>query len=336
MRKYIYLLASVLIVLLSARYAQGQEAIKISRLLENDEDISIQDISRIDQTVVVADSLEGWAASWTGGLNGAQAAYDNWSQGGTNTISITASTVFNLLYRKNRFAYALNSNFKYGKARIQDEGTRKTDDRIAINNKFSYLFNNEKWSAFANINFSTQFDKGFDYNVPDGENPELISEVFAPAYFTQVVGIAFTPTNYFSAQTGLAMKETIVANDDLAERYGLYDTVVNKFTDPFLTSSYGVYINQPKNFRFEPGYSAAFFFEKDIFKNVHFVSSVETFTNLQRHIKRTDVNFSNEVVGEINDFMNMSFQFVMIYDEDFSKEVQVKQVLSAGVSVNIL
>ncbi|MCW9708558.1 DUF3078 domain-containing protein [Fodinibius salsisoli] len=336
MRKYASLFVLIVLILSAVRDVSGQEAIRISKLLEDDEDISIHDISRIDQTVIVADSLEGWDASWVSGLNGAQAAYDNWSQGGTNTISVTASTVFNLMYRKDRFAYALNTNFKYGKARIQDEGTRKTDDRIAINNKFSYLFDNKRWSAFANINFSTQFDKGFNYNVPDGENPELISEIFSPAYFTQVVGIAYTPADYFSAQTGLAMKETIVANDALAERYGLYDSEVSRLIDPFSSGSYGVYTRNPKSFRFEPGYSAAFFFEKDIFKNVHLVSSVETFTNLQRHINRTDINFSNEVVGKINDFMNMSFQFVMIYDEDFSKQVQVKQVLSAGLSVNIL
>src|SRR5699024_9027609 len=114
-------------------------------------------------------------------------------------------------------------------------------------------------------------------DVPDIEDPILISEIFSPAYFTQVVGIAYTPTGSFSAQTGIAMKETIVANDALAERYGLYDVVVNKSQDVFPSSPYGVYIRQPKNFRFELGYSVAFFLEKDILKNVHLVSSVETF-----------------------------------------------------------
>lgn len=315
MHKYSSLFVLALLVLANTMPALGQEAIKISKLLEDDKDISIQDISKIDKTVIVADTLDGWDARWVSGLNGAQAAYNNWSQGGTNTISVTASTVFDLKYRKDRFAYALGTNFKYGKARIQDEGTRKTDDRIAINNKFSYLFNNQKWSAFANINFSTQFDKGFDYGVPDDEDPILISKIFAPAYFTQVAGIAYTPAEYFSAQAGLAMKETIVSDTSLSERYGL---------------------SAGDQFRFEPGYSTALFFEKDLFSNVRLISSIETFTNLQRQISSTDVHFSNELVGKINNFMNMSFQYVTIYDDDFSKKVQVKQVLSAGISVNIL
>lgn len=293
----------------------GQEAIEISKLIEDDSDISIRDMSRIDSKVIVADTLKGWQADWVGGLNGSQAAYDNWSQGGVNTMSISASTVFNTKYRKDRFAYAFSTNLKYGQSRIDGEGTRKTDDRIAVNNKFSYLFNDDRWSAFGNINFSTQFYEGFDYDVPEGEDPILISNFFAPAYFTQIAGIAYSPVEYFYAEAGLAMKQTIVSDTGLSDRYGL---------DPGET------------FRFEPGYSLALNFEKNVFSNVRLISAVETFTNLQRHVDNTDVNFSNELIGKINDFMNMSLQFVMIYDSDFSREVQIKQVLSAGISVNLL
>lgn len=291
---------------------ETEEAIEISKLIENESDISIRDMSRINRKVVVADSLDGWYSAWSTGLNGAQAVYDNWSQGGVNTISVTASTVLDIKYRKNRFAYAFATNLKYGQARLEGEGTRKTDDRIAVNNKFSHRFSDDHWSAFANINFSTQFDRGFDYGE---EPPELISKFFAPAYFTQISGIAYSPADYFAAEAGLAAKQTIVSDTQLSERYGL---------DP------------GEQFRFEPGYSLAMNFEKTIFANVILKSSIETFTNLQGHIDKTDVNFSNEVVGEINDAMNMSFQFVVIYDSDYSRAVQMKQVLSAGLSYNIL
>lgn len=315
MLKGVKITIALFLLLLIGGEACAQEAIAISNLVKNDEDISVRDISRINETVIISDTLKGWDHNWVGNLNGAQAAYNNWSQGGVNTISVTASTVFNALYRKDQYGYAFSTNLKYGKARIADEGTRKTDDRIAINNKFSYRFDDKKWNAFANINFSTQFDKGYDYNVADGEDPVLISEFFSPAYFTQIAGIGYVPTDYFTAEAGLAMKQTIVMEDSLSSRYGL---------DP------------GDNFRFEPGYSIALGFEKEVFKNLKLISSVETFTNLRRHIDRTDITFANEVVGKINDFLNMSFQFVMIYDDDFNRKVQVKQVLSAGLSVNIL
>lgn len=292
--------------------ALAQEAIEISDLLKQDNDISVRDMSRINSKVVVADSLDGWRVDWVGGLNGAQASYDNWSQGGVNTISVTASTVLNAKYRKNKFAYALATNLKYGKAKLEGEGTRKTDDRVAVNNKFSYLFSDDSWSAFGNINFSTQFDQGFDYSQ---DPPVLISKFFAPAYFTQIAGIAYNPADYFTAEAGLAMKETIVSDTTLSTRYGL---------------------KPGDKFRFEPGYSLALNFEKKVFANVRLISSLETFTNMQRHIDNTDINFSNELIGKINDFMNMSLQFVVVYDSDYNRQLQIKQVLSAGISYSIL
>lgn len=316
MKKYISVLFLFLCyVFISVLPVFGQEAIEISEILKDKKDISVSDMSRVNRKVVVPDSLQGWQIDWVGGLNGAQAAYNNWSQGGVNTISITASTVYNMKYRHNKFAYALATNLKYGKAKLEGQGTRKTDDRIAVNNKFSYLFADDSWSAFGNINFNTQFDQGFDYNVPDDQDPILISKFFAPAYVTEIAGIAYSPANYFSAEAGLAMKQTIVTDTTLSTRYGL--KAGNKF-------------------RFEPGYSIALNFEKTVVSNVKLISSVETFTNMQRHIDNTDVNFSNELIGKINGFMNMSLQFVMIYDSDFNRKVQIKQVLSAGLSISIL
>lgn len=293
----------------------AQEAIQIGEILKNDSDISIRDMSRINNKVIIADTLDGWDLEWTGGFNGAQASYNNWSQGGVNTISVTGSTVFDARYRKDQFAYALGTNFKYGKARIEQRGTRKTDDRFAVNNKFSYLFDDDRWSAFANFNFSTQFDEGFNYNVPEGEDPILISKFFAPAYFTQIAGISYAPADFFTAEAGLAMKETIVTDTTLSTRYGL---------------------EPGSKYRFEPGYALAMNVETPIVSNVRLRSTVETFTNLQNHVRSTDVFFANELIGKINDFMNMSFQFVLIYDDDFSDKVQLKQVLSAGVSFSIL
>lgn len=261
---------------------------------------------------IVADSLLGWRYNWVGGLNGSQASYSNWSQGGVNTVSVTASTVFNLYYRKKRFAYNLVTNLKYGRADIEGQGTRKTDDKISVVNKFRHLFHDERFSAFGNIGFNTQFDKGFDYE----QDPAiLISDFFAPAYFNQVAGIGYAPTDYFLAEAGLALKETIVNNDALSTRYGL---------DP------------GENFRFEPGYSFILNFEKPIFSNIRLVSSLETFTNIQEPVGDTDVNFSNELIGQINNVISTSFQFVLVYDEDFSREVQLKQVLSVGLSFNLL
>ncbi len=305
----------VLLCICTTQVSYAQEAIEIGRLLSGDRDISIRDMSRIKNTIIISDTLRGWKHTWGGTLNGSQASFRNWSGGGVNTISVTSSTIFNLQYRRNAFGYDLTTNFRYGRAQLDGKDTRKTDDRLAVNNKFSYLFDHSEWSAFANINISTQFDKGFNYNVPDGTDPILISKFFSPAYLTQIIGISYKPFSSFSAEAGVALKETIVADTTLSTRYGL---------DPGET------------LRFEPGYAVALNYNQVIANNVRLVSSLETFTNLQRSVKSTDVHFANEIVGKINNNLNTIFQFVLIYDDDFSRKVQIKQVLSVGFSFSIL
>ena len=280
---------------------------------DDDEVLEAFNVSSQESAAILADTLRGWNVNWIGGLNGSQASFRNWSQGGANTVNVTASTLFNLKYRENQFGYNLLVNLKYGKAQIEGEGTRKTDDKISISNKFSYRFSDSRFTAFGNLNFNTQFDEGFDYKAEP--EPVLISNFLAPGYLSQVVGIGYTPVDFFTAEAGMAFKETIVRDTTLSTRYGL---------DP------------GEKFRFEPGYSLILNFEKRIVSNVRLVSSLETFSSLRTSIKSTDINFSNELIGKINDYLNTSFQFVLVYDDDFSTEVQLKQVLSVGFSFNLL
>ncbi|MDZ7690537.1 MAG: DUF3078 domain-containing protein [Balneolaceae bacterium] len=77
---------------------------------------------------------------------------------------------------------------------LKETGTRKTDDKIFVSNQFSYRFQDERFNFFGNINFSTQFDKGYDY----GQDPKaLLSRFMAPGYFSQVFGVGYEPARLF-------------------------------------------------------------------------------------------------------------------------------------------
>jgi hypothetical protein len=261
------------------------------------------------------DTLSGWKLHWIGGLHGSQASYSNWSSGGSNAVSATASTLFDGLYQKNKWGYHLTVDLKYGRSHLANQGSRKTDDEIDITNKATRSFKDKRWNAFAAVNFNSQFDRGFDYDVPNNESPELISDFFSPAYFNEAAGVGFVPVDYFTAEAGLALKETIVSNDSLSQRYGLAPG---------------------DNFRLESGFTIRLELDKMILKNVELKSSLETFTNVTRAIKHTDFTFSNMLIGKINKYLNVTFEFDTAYDDDFSKQLQVKEVLAAGLSVTVL
>lgn len=263
------------------------------------------------------DELEGWDYSWVSGLSGSQASYSNWSQGGVNNIAVTGNSEFTAFFHENRFSYGFLINTRYGKTKIQDEGTRKIDDRLSLKNRFLYDLGEEDsdFKIFSNLNFRTQFDKGFNYGSgPEGENI-LISDFMAPAYFNQNAGLAYIPTENFIFEAGLGLQQTFVRDQALSETYGL---------------------EEGERWRSEAGLTISTSYSMRVGTNLSLKSSVDTFTALDKSVSSTDIYFSNKLVGRINNFMNTTLSLDLVYDDDFSNEIQVAQVLSLGVSFTLL
>lgn len=269
-----------------------------------------------DENIEVPDTLSGWDKSWDIHLRGTQASYSNWAQGGTNNIAASARTVFTALKAKNRFSYAFQIDSRYGGARLSEQGLRKTDDRLAITNRFLFDIEDDdsEFKLFTNLTFRTQFDKGFDYGGGEDGEDRLISRFMAPAYFAQNAGLAYEPGNHFSVEAGLGLQQKYLKDSALAPVYNL---------------------EPGQNLRSEAGFTFATKFEAEIARNVDFLATVNTFTNMKTTIRSTDVFITHKINGKINDNMNASFNLELIYDDDFSKEVQVAQVISLGLTYSI-
>lgn len=264
------------------------------------------------ETITLSDSLSGWNYSWIAGLNGSQASYSNWSQGGVNNISILANSAFSGKYSNGRYAYGFLLSTRYGKSRIEDQGTRKTSDLLSIRNRFLYdLSETGNYSLFGNINFRTQFDEGFEYEAGPAGEDLLISRFMSPAYFTQNAGLAYTPPGYFTFEAGLGMKQTIVTDDDLQTLYGLDagQTIGN-----------------------EAGLVLGISYEQAVASNVLLSAGIETFTNMIRPVSQTDVFFTSQLTARVTNVLTTSLLVDLAYDDDFSEELQVQQILSLGVS----
>jgi hypothetical protein len=261
-------------------------------------------------TVAAADTASVWDLDLRASFNGSQATFRNWSQGGTNTVSLTTSSVFSGAYKKDRIGYEFNLNLKYGQTKLEGQDMRKSDDLIMFRNQLNYFFNDPRWSAVFAASFQSQFDAGYD-----DENEFVISRFLAPAYMTEMLGIAYKPAEYFEAQAGLALKQTIVNDTDLSVRYGL---------------------DEGETFRNEAGLASFLKFNREIWTNVIYTSTLETFWNANGPVESTDVAFTNEFTAQINRFLNTNFQFVMVYNDDITRELQIKQVLSVGLTFILL
>lgn len=268
------------------------------------------------ETITFPDSLKGWQPTWSVGLSGSQASYSNWAQGGVNNIAATGRTNFTTVYHNGKFSYGFLIDARFGKTKVENEGIRKIDDRFLIKNRFLYDLGDDEsdFKLFGNVRIRTQFDDGYDYGGgPDGSDLK-ISSFMAPAYFTQDAGLAYIPSESFSVEMGLGLKQTFVRDIELAPLYSL---------------------PEGERFRSEAGFTFGSSLKTGIATNLIYTSSLSTFTNFNRALKSTDVNFSNTLTGIINDFLNASLSLDFVYNDDFSSELQVAQVLSLGVIFNL-
>lgn len=273
-------------------------------------------ISIAQDSFSIPDTLQGWRTSWVVGVNGSQASYSNWSQGGTNNIAATGTSSFTSLYKKNSFAYGFLLDTRYGKTQIDGEGTRKISDRLYLLNRFLYTLNEEnpELKLFSNLSFRTQFDKGYEYGAAEDGGNLLISSFMAPAYFNENIGLAYIPSDLFTVEAGLGLKQTYVSDESLSETYGL---------------------DEGDQFRSEAGLTIGASLETDLLENVQFSSDINSFTSFGKAISSTDIYFSNKLIGRLNSYINTNLSFDLVYDDDFSKEVQVAQILSLGISFSI-
>jgi len=277
--------------------------------------------AKAQETIVVPDTLAGWDYGWVAGLNGSQVSYSNWAQGGVNTIAITGNSIFRTYFRDGKFSYGFLLNTRFGKTKIDGEGTRKTGDRLSIRNRFLYDLGNEDshFSIYVNLNFRTQFDRGFEYGEDAADPDIVISNFFSPAYVTESVGLLYRPTEDLSFEAGLGLQQTIVTDDtvltgasaDENNRYGL---------------------QEGDNYRNEGGINFGASYQRNISSNIILSSTAETFTNLNKSVSSTDVFFTNEFIGNLNNFINTSLRFDIAYDDDFSSELQVRQSITVGIS----
>ncbi len=255
-----------------------------------------------------SDTLPKWNKKWTIGLNGSQASHKNWSQGNTNSIAATGINMLNLSYKKASYVYDLTVNLRYGQTKINGNEVRKTDDLIHVKNRLDHLLSSKELSTYLEVEFRSQFDKGFD------KNRTYISDFMAPGYLQETAGLGYRPLDFVQMQMGFSLKQTFMADTSLSRRYGL---------------------TPGSSFRSEGGFSMGLGLKKNVAKNLSLASSVQSFTNFLQPANYTDLIFTNELTGKVNSFMNTNIQFVMVYDKDFNSQFQIKQVLAIGLSFNV-
>ncbi len=136
----------------------------------------------------------GWKTSAIGKVNVTQSQFDNWSQGGENTLAWQGLFEATVTNEQERFLWKNYLKMSYGQNKIGSGSLKKTTDEIVLESVLNYKTG---WTADAYLALTakTQFSAGYLY--PADAPAVEISNFLDPGYFTQEVGLSWNPPSNF-------------------------------------------------------------------------------------------------------------------------------------------
>lgn len=277
-----------------------------------------------------ADTTEGFRYELTGRFSGSQAAYRNWQEGGLNTLSFGTTLDGAVEEDDGRWYQRHDARLAFGllttEADEEGEPIRKTDDLIRAESNFRYagsgFFRRFKPTVSARVR--TQFAKGFDYTenpypaespLAGREPPVQTSAFLAPGTFVETLGLTYAPKDWYTVSLSAASKQTVVREEDLRV---LYDVDPDRLA------------------RIEAGAEIAASVDRQIAENVRYQSSATVFYAVGQIEEPPDVLWENYITMRINSWLTTNLEFVALFDENTSDAIQLKEVLSVGVTVDFI
>jgi hypothetical protein len=286
------------------------------------QDATIKELKSTAEKKIEEDTThkEGWKKGININLGLAQGNTSNWAAGAEKS-SFTINSYVNLFANLKRGdnEWTNNLDLFYAMINTSSQGTRKNDDRIDYFTKYTHKIK-PKWGFGVVGNFRTQFTDGFNY---DKTPREKISGFFAPAYLTIAPGFDWTPSEWFSVfLSPISGRWTYVSDDNLTTLYN---------------------INPGKSLRTEMGGYLSANFKKDIAKNVNFKSRFDLYSNYLENPQNVDVFWTNVLTLKVNKFLNVTYNFDLIYDDDVkifgpngdAPRTQIKSLLSVNFTTKL-
>ncbi|MEM8560257.1 MAG: DUF3078 domain-containing protein [Bacteroidota bacterium] len=269
---------------------------------------------------------DGWQSSLVGTLAGSQAAYDNWAEGGINSIAFTAQA--DGLFQRVNGAFLQVHEFRgaFGQVKQDDVDWRKAVDQLRYAFNLQYQGTGD-WQPTFVFEARSQFAPGIVFDAAPADFPILLagqtenvaelktSDFLSPAYLTQALGVTYDRGAWYRARLGLGLRQTIVAIERLQPVYG----------------------NDPGSaVRLEAGVDALLQARRQIAENVLLTSRLSAFYSFSETDAAPDFLWENAIVMKVNDFLNVTLEGALQYDRNFSEDLQLKQVLSVGVSYALI
>jgi len=239
-----------------------------------------------------------WIIGGDGNAGFTQTYFDNWKKGGQSALSI-------LLVLKGFANYGSADGKKKWENSVEirngwmkpggGEELRKNDDKFELTSRFG-LSAYKKWFYSTELNFNTQFFRGYKY--PKASNPDPISAFLGPSKTVFKIGMDYKPSNQFSMLLSpISLKNVYVRDTSLIDQ-----------------TKYGIKAN--KKAFWEVGLNADLKMNKKITNDISWSMKYKMFINYRDPFNNLDIDLENQVQVKLNTYMNMTVMLHTIYDDN--------------------
>ena len=250
----------------------------------------------------------GWNQEVVGNLSFNQSKFDNWQRGGEDSWNWQLDINGLVEYQQEKYGWVNKGKFAYGNSKTGGSEARKSADEIRLESVLFYKAT-QYLNPYVSVSGQTQFVEGYLYT---DTSKIRISNFMDPGYFTQAIGIGFSPSKIFSTRFGASIKETITRTDQAKNLFASGESP-----------------------RVEYGAESVSDLNYQVAENILYTSRLEMFSTLDA-INEVDVNWDNLFTAKVAKYINVTFNFNLFYDRDISDQRQIKQTLAVGLTYTFL
>ncbi|MFW5832381.1 MAG: DUF3078 domain-containing protein, partial [Prolixibacteraceae bacterium] len=274
-----------------------------------------------------------WRIGGDGTVGFTQTYAENWKKGGKSSLSLllVLKGFANYSGNNGKIKWENTGEIRNGWIRQGGEGAelQKNNDRLELTSRFG-VSAFKQWYYSAEFNYETQWFKGYRY--PRSNNPNPISAFMSPARTFFKIGLDYKPNRNFSLLLSpLTLKNVYVRDTILIDQ-----------------TKYG--IDEGDKSFWNSGLNADIKYRTQLTDDILYETKYKMFINYKNPFRKFDINWENNLVMQMNDYINLRLMIHLIYDDDVlfpvydvygnktgreEPKLQVKELITVGFSYKI-
>jgi len=263
---------------------------------------------------------QAWQKSLVTKLAGSQATFQNWAEGGINTLALSSGVDGRWQKNYGRWNRRYDLRLAFGAVKQDTLDFRKAEDIIRLQATYKHT-GSGSLSAFtptAAFNARSQFAPGYNFDKNQFKVkrplPQKVSDFMSPGVFTQALGMTYQYRPWLSQRVGLGGKQTVVLIERLRELYNM---------------------DIDEKVRVEFGLEAYTELEKELAENIHLKSTLGLFAAFNQP-EHPDLLWENMLTMKVNSWLQFNVEWAVLRDKDVSDRFQFKEVFTVGIVYAIL